>query len=275
MGAGNVARTLAPWLHAAGYGVDEIIARPASLARARGLARRAGAIAGVLEEARLDADIVWLCVPDDSIAVCARELAVARENWRGQTVLHCSGALTSGELAPLRRRGASVGSVHPMMTFVNRVRLDSAKGIPFAVEGDPAAIRVAHKIVRDLGGEIVPLHAKHKPLYHALGAFASPLIIAELAVAEQIARAAGIPVAKARRTIGPILMQTLRNYLQAGAAKSFSGPLLRGDLGTIQKHLKVLRALPGARQAYVALARTALRNLPVGNRKEMKRLLKG
>ncbi len=273
IGPGNVARALAPWLHAAGYRVQEIIARPASLARARGLARQVGAKAVALEKAKLAAGVVWLCVPDDVIAACGRELA-EHGVWGGKTVLHSSGALTSDELRPLRRRGAAVGSVHPMMTFVRGAHPHSAQGIPFAIEGDPAAVRVARGIVRDLGGEVVPIKAEYKPLYHALGAFASPLIIAELSVAERIARAAGIPRNKARRTIAPILQKTLSNYLHHGAAAAFSGPLVRGDLGTIRKHLDALRTVPGAREAYLALARAAVQNLPVGNRKQLELLLR-
>ncbi len=273
VGPGNLATALAVWLRAAGYRIDEVIARDSSLARARILARKVGARAVHLLSGRFASHIVWICVPDDAIAGCAAHLA-QRADWHGKVVLHSSGALGSDVLAPLHKAGAAVASRHPMMTFVRSARPPAAAGIPFAMEGDATAVRQSHRIVRDLGGEVVPLKAALKPLYHVLGAFASPLIVAELAVAEEIARAAGIPAPKARRTIGPILRQTLENYVAVGAAAAFSGPLVRGDLGTVRKHLEVLRKMPAARDVYIALARAAVEMLPVRNRAQLRLLLR-
>jgi predicted short-subunit dehydrogenase-like oxidoreductase (DUF2520 family) len=72
----------------------------------------------------------------------------------------------------------------------------------------------------------------------------------------------------------PILRQTLANYEKLGAPQSFSGPIIRGDVGTVRKHLQVLKQISGARDIYVALARTALRELPIKNRGELERVLK-
>lgn len=273
VGPGSLAEALVSWLHAAGYTLPEIIARPSSMSRARRLARGTGDRPVRIDQAALTADIVWFCVPDDVIAACAADLA-PRADWKGRIALHSSGALPGNELAPLRRRGAAVGSVHPMMTFVRGARPPSPVGIPFAVEGEPKALRVARAIVRDLRGEIVAIKARNKPLYHALGAFASPLIVAELALAERVARAAGMSPGAARRIVAPILRKTIDNYLAHGAAVAFSGPLVRGDLQTVRMHLAVLKRVPGAREAYLALARSALGNLPVGGRRELERLLK-
>ena len=91
--------------------------------------------------ARLDGDLVWFCVPDREIARAARQLADAAD-WQGKVALHSSGALASDELRGLRLRGAAVASVHPLMTFVLG-SVPSLKGVPFAFEGDPAAVRVA------------------------------------------------------------------------------------------------------------------------------------
>ncbi len=273
VGPGSLATALATWLHTAGYRLDEVIARKSSLARARSLARRVDAQAVRLERATLSADVVWICVPDDAIAACARALA-PRVFWKGKIAFHSSGALGSDQLDVLRECGAAAASVHPMMTFVRGAQPPAPRGIPFAAEGDAAALRLARRLVRDLGAEFLIINRKHKPLYHALGAFASPLIVAELALAERIARAAGIPPAAARRTIAPILRRTLENYVAGGAAAAFSGPILRGDLGTIRKHLQALRAVSGAHAAYVALARAALREFPVRNRKGLERILR-
>jgi predicted short-subunit dehydrogenase-like oxidoreductase (DUF2520 family) len=121
---------------------------------------------------------------------------------------------------------------------------------------------------------VVVIEARRKPLYHAFGAFTSPLIVATVAAAERVASKAGLSEASARAAIGPILQQTVRNYLEHGKAGAFSGPLVRGDVETVRQHLEVLRAVPEARAAYVALARSALRTLPVKRKKEIRELLK-
>ena len=274
VGAGNLGSALALALHGAGYRIAEIICREGgSKQRARRLAAQVRSRAVEPPQAKFAADIVWICVPDSNIAACARELARLAE-WEGKIALHPSGALASSELQALRRRGASVGSAHPLMTFVRRSS-PALAGIPFGVEGDPAAVRVVRRMVRDLGGEAFTVRPKDKALYHAWGAFASPLLIALLASAEQVAMAAGVRSrAAARKRMLPILQQTLRNYGALGPADAFSGPLVRGDVATVRRHLRALGELPSARQVYVALARAALETLPVRNRRQLEKALR-
>ncbi len=274
VGPGNLGVALALALHAAGYRIDEIVARDVRESQRRALspARRVGARTASAQSAQLSADVIWLCVKDTDIAATARTVASAT-SWKGKVALHSSGALTSDELDALRRRGAAVASLHPMMTFVRR-STPSLAGVGFGVEGDAKAVRTARRIVRDLKGSAFPIQKAAKPLYHAWGAFASPLLIMELAAAEKVARAAGVPAAAVSKMIEPIVRRTIDNYFRHGAAKSFSGPLIRGDVATIRGHMRELARVPGAREIYLALARSALRNLPVGNKKEMETVLK-
>ncbi|HEV2022310.1 MAG TPA: Rossmann-like and DUF2520 domain-containing protein [Terriglobales bacterium] len=273
VGAGNLANALAPALVAAGYRIRHILSRDRASSRkkARTLARRVGARSAVLGAAT-GSDILWLCVSDDAIRPCAQ--ALSREgSWKGKIVLHSSGALSSDELAPLRRLGASVGSLHPMMTFVPGVRVRMAE-VPFAVEGDREAVRLARRIVLDLKARVFTISKRNKPLYHAFGSFSSPMVIATLAMGERVAAAAGVPAHMRRDVMLPIVKKTFSNYLEASAGKAFSGPLARGDVSTIRRHLKALKAVPGAREIYVALARSALRNLPARNRRAVAQVLK-
>ena len=166
-----------------------------------------------------------------------------------------------------------MASVHPSMTFV-RGPAPQMSGVAFAVEGDPAATRLAKRIVEDLGGTTYAIKKRNKVLYHAFGSFASPLVIALMASLERVAKAAGIRPTDIKTMMVPLLRQTLRNYLQHDAASAFSGPLVRGDIATVRRHLEELKAVPEARAVYVALAGAALKNLPVKNRKAMERELK-
>ncbi len=229
----------------------------------------------------VQAELIWFCVPDAAISQSARSLAEKVE-WKGRIALHSSGALTSDALRVLRRRGASVASVHPMMTFVRGASTSKSQsvesrrelaGVPFALEGDASAVRMARRLVRDLGGRAYTIRKKDKAAYHAWGTFASPLLTALLATTEQVAELAGVKRTQARRRMLPILQQTLANYAAFGAAGGFSGPIVRGDAETLKEHLRALRGAPVAREVYSALARAALQYLPAKNKNLLKQLL--
>ena len=238
-------------------------AKSRSLRHARALARRAKARLVELGKQPLQSDLVWIAVPDDTIADVARQLASAQD-WKGRIVFHSSGALTSDELAPLRKKGAKVASVHPMMTFV-RGSVPELNGVAFAIEGDRLALGAAQEIVGRLGGEVLTIRKQNKVLYHAFGSFASPLVVALLATLEQVGQAAGVRKRHIKRVMVPLLLQTLRNYLRGDAAAAFSGPLARGDVATVRKHLHELQKVPEAREVYVALAKAAVKSLPMKN----------
>lgn len=259
---------LAMRLHQAGFVIDQIVFRNSrsSRRRARVLARKVGARAVAIARVKIEADLVWLCVPDDAIVQVAHSLA-ERADWKGRVALHSSGALGSDELAVLRRRGAQVASVHPMMTFVAGSQ-PALAGVPFAIEGDAAAVRASRRVVKKLGGKAHAIRKLDKVAYHAWGTFASPLLTALLVTTEQVAAVAGVSQREAKRRMLPILQQTLANYAALDAAGSFSGPIVRGDVETIRRHLGLLRKAPAAREVYVALARAAALYLP-GKRKEL------
>jgi predicted short-subunit dehydrogenase-like oxidoreductase (DUF2520 family) len=274
VGAGNLASALAVSLHKAGYVIEQIIARSdaASLSWARRLAREVGTSAVTAGRVKIRAEIVWFCVPDGAIDAAAKSLVEATD-WSGKIALHSSGALTSDELAVLRKQGASVASVHPLMTFVRGSR-PALDGVPYAIEGDSIAVRTARAIVRDLRGQSFTIRKKHKAAYHAWGTFASPLLTSLLAAGERVAVAAGVNRKAARERMLPILRQTLANYARLGGAKSFSGPIPRGDAATVRKHLEVLGKVPRAREVYITLTRAAMRDLPARNRATLEKILR-
>jgi predicted short-subunit dehydrogenase-like oxidoreductase (DUF2520 family) len=159
-----------------------------------------------------------------------------------------------------------------MMTFVPGIQ-PRLRGVPFAVEGDRRAVAEAKRIVTKLGGQVFTIRKDAKVLYHALGSFSSPLLVATLVTAERVGRGAGLSRDQTRRLIAPILQQTLTNYLERGAAAAFSGPIKRGDLSTVRRHLRELRHVPEALGVYRALVRSALRDLPAKNLRALAELI--
>lgn len=272
VGAGNLGTALGISLRDAGFRIDAVIARAeaGSHARARRLANKIGA--RVLSRVGdIQASILWICVPDGAIAEVALWLSDQLDG-HGKVALHSSGVLSSDVLQPLRAEDFSVASVHPLMTFV-RGSQPSLAEVPFAIEGDSTAVRSARSIVRQLGGKPHAIGKKEKNAYHAWGTFASPLLTALLATAEEVAMLAGVPPKQARQRMLPILLQTVRNYGEFGAAGGFSGPIVRGDVATVRRHLQVLRRSRVPREVYAALAGAALEYLPAKSRRSLKRLL--
>lgn len=276
VGPGNLGSALAFNLRRAGWNIEALVVRsrkerlPIETAA---LARRVKAKIVAVGKTPLDSRLVWITVPDDAIAAVAAKLARTGD-WKGKTVFHSSGALTSEALSPLRARGASVASVHPGMTFV-RQSMPQLVGVPFGVEGDAVAVRLARNLVRDLGGVTFPIKTTNKVLYHAFGTFASPMLIALMTTLEQVGRAAGIKSADLRTMAGPLLIRTLNNYLRHGASAAFSGSLVRGDVATVRSHLEALTSVPEARATYISLSRAVVKFVPVKHKagliKELKR----
>src|SRR6185312_11564527 len=143
VGPGRLGTALARALHESGYAISEIVyRRGASSARAKSLAKELNARAVTTIT---PAPVVFLCVGDSQVSEVVSGIESA--DWRGKITLHTSGALTSDVLRPLRRRGAAVGSMHPMMSFVRGAQTP-LWGVWFGIEGEAKAVRAARSIVR-------------------------------------------------------------------------------------------------------------------------------
>lgn len=270
IGAGNWGSSLIAALSAAAIPIDEVVLRAVPRRRSR------GPRATTMEKASLGAAILWLCVPDGAIEATTKELVRRRKlqglDLRDQIVIHSSGVLTVDVLAAASAAGARTASVHPLMTFPTR-RPVSLDGVPFAVESESSLQRRLFALVRKLAGDPFRIRSANKILYHAAATMASPLLLSCLMAAQQTAELAGMPTRQAAKALGRMAAATLANYLAQGSEQSFSGPLARGDVATIQLHLRALVAHPILAGSYRSLARNAVECLPVQNKAELFRLL--
>lgn len=273
IGAGTLASALARALHSKEYRVSEIVSRsnPQSLRRARILANRIQSSATTIQAAEMSADIVWICVPDDAIAALAEQMTDERD-WRGKIVVHSSGALSSDTLEPLRRKGAEVASAHPLMTFVSSSQ-PKLKGVPFALEGTAKALTAVETIISDFEAHAFRIARTEKAAYHAFGFFSSPGIVALIAAAIDVGKLAGLEGKRVRALMEPIVRQTIDNCFRTSPQQAFSGPVRRGDVETIRKHLKVLDEHPDLLDLYGSLVRIALKDLPSANTDSLQRLV--
>jgi predicted short-subunit dehydrogenase-like oxidoreductase (DUF2520 family) len=276
VGAGRVGKTLARCLREAGWSIGAIITRSKGTSRAAVRAIGAGVAHAALARELFTSDVILITTPDDALHNVAEQLAkLGGDACRGKTILHTSGALDSTVLAPLRKRGAAVGSLHPMQTF-------SGKGVPrlagatFTIEGDAKARHVARQISRDLGGAHVLIKGEHKAAYHAAGALVAGHALALIESAVRILIRAGFERKRAVQTLLPLVRQMLDNFERLGAQGAWTGPLARGDYAVMAKHKTALRQHPREfQEAYMALALLAgevLSKTPAATKARIKQL---
>lgn len=256
VGAGRLGRVLGRSLHRAEWKIGAVVTRSKSSARSAVRTIGAGFPLAGISSRILHANIVLITTPDDVISKVAAKLArIGGEEWRGKVVLHTSGALDDSVLAPLARRGASTGALHPFQTFSERSS-PSLEGVVVAIQGDPRAQRFARRIARAVGGIGVSLRRDAKPAYHAAGTFASPFVLAVMECALRILMDCDFSRRRAKMALLPLVRQTLSNFERFGAKESWTGPISRGDFATVARHQAALAKWPAeVRDAYDALAR--------------------
>lgn len=237
IGAGTTGTALAVRLAQHGYRVIAVSSR--SLTSAEKLA---GRISGckVYNGAQKIADIaqlVFITTPDDTISKVAAEV-----QWHnGQSVVHCSGAHSINILEPVKQRGANTGCFHPLQTFAS---VDQAiKNIPgstFAVEAEEPLLTILKEMATTLEGDWVVLKAGDKVLYHAAAVFACNYLVTLVKLATDLWQTFGVSPAQATKALMPLLRGTLSNIENVGLPNCLTGPIARGDLGTISRHLESL-----------------------------------
>jgi predicted short-subunit dehydrogenase-like oxidoreductase (DUF2520 family) len=257
IGAGRVGTALAVLLSRAGHRIVGASGRDRSRARAEAF------LPGVpflpSRDAARAADVVILGVPDDAIVPVCTDLAAAGAFETGPFVAHLSGAAPLLALGAARAAGAQVLSLHPLQTFPDvEAGVDRLPGSAVAVTAwEEEGFAAGERLAEDAGGRAIRVSEDRKALYHAAAVFCSNYLVAVEGLAERLFRAAGVddPVG----AFGPLARATLDNVLRSGPADALTGPVARGDAGTVRRNLEALRThAPDAVAAYVALARASL-----------------
>ncbi|MBW3621139.1 MAG: DUF2520 domain-containing protein [Actinobacteria bacterium] len=257
IGPGRVGTTLAAALTRAGHRVVAV-AGGSPDARARFTAAIAGARpADAAADAARDADLVLVTTPDDAIEAVVTDLVVADTVGEGDLVVHVAGALG---LAPLRRAalaGAGVAACHPAQTFPAGVSDPEAiVGVAWAVTAAPADRSWARELVVQLGGDPHDVADGDRGMYHAALTIGSNAVAAATALARQLLL--GARVAEPAAFLGPLVAASTANVLRDGAS-AITGPVSRGDVGTVAAHLAILdRDVPHLADDYRWLTRVIL-----------------
>lgn len=210
------------------------------------------------------AELVVLAVPDDALADLVAGLATTRTWQAGQLVVHTSGRHGLEVFEPALDQHILGLALHPAMTFTGTaLDLDRLVEACFGVTAPEPLRAVAEALVLEIGSEPVWVEQEMRPLYHAALAHGANHLVTLVAQSLQALTAAGVQTPA--RVLGPLVAAALDNSLRAGDA-ALTGPVARGDAGTVAEHLRQLQRLPpDIRSTYVALARaTAERALASG-----------
>ncbi len=241
IGAGAVGHSLAFALRDGGCIPEAIYSK--SIVSASTLARSVGTKSfGAVSVARLTSKIVIISVPDAEIGGIAALIAGNAGSLKGMIFLHTSGALTSDELLPLRRKGGSVGSMHPLQTFSKRRSRTEFANVYCAIEGDALAVKAARAVARIIGARHFTIRKKDKIIYHIAAVFASNYLVTLLSVSERLGRTISIPENNFRKIIAALVNQTVENVLHTSPADALTGPIKRGDGNTVSKHIRKLES---------------------------------
>jgi len=248
IGAGRAGGTLAVLLADAGWAVTNLWSR--SRGRARTIARRIQGRTGMPAACPAAPgsalsprpELLILAVPDQSLADMASGLAAAGADLTGTTALHLSGATQVEVLAPLRGCGATIGSLHPLSLLTGSAPAPEAlRGAGFAVAGDPPACKLARRMVRDLGGRLLPISPRRRAAYHLGASLVANDTLALMHLAVDELMTAGISESQARQSLAHLLEATAKSVAASPVHMALTGPVVRGDLDTMKVHLQVAR----------------------------------
>jgi predicted short-subunit dehydrogenase-like oxidoreductase (DUF2520 family) len=253
VGAGAVGTALGVALSRAGWPIHAVASRDAG---------RRERFASLVDVDRVFADpepvveeveLIILAVPDDVVAPLAGSLRM----YSGQAMIHTSGALGAEVLGPAMAAGTQIGSFHPLVAFADTERaVEALHGATVAIEADDQLASMLAAMAEAIGAIAVRLTPGSKPAYHAAAVLAAGGFVALLDAIAELGRVAGLDEGGSLAIYGRLIEGTLGNARALGIAAALTGPITRGDVGTLRSHLDALRAhAPRALELYVAAAR--------------------
>jgi len=278
IGAGKVGTALAARLFKGGYPVIAV-ADTSLLATEKLVELVPGCqVFKTAQEVANIAEHVFITTPDDFISKVASELT-----WHpDQNVVHCSGAASIDILEPAEKYGAMVGSFHPCQAFASVDQaIENLPGSTFSIEAQPPLLDILKDMASSIGCDWIALKPGDKALYHAAAVFVSNYSVALLKVATDLFQHFGVSPARATKVLMPLIQGNLNNMRNLGLPNCLTGPIARGDVGTIRRHINALQEKePSLLKLYAELG---LQTVPVAiskgtiddrARKDLKALLK-
>jgi predicted short-subunit dehydrogenase-like oxidoreductase (DUF2520 family) len=256
IGLGKTGTAIGYLLQRAGYRVVAVASRSQISLQSRiGYTGGAAFTADANAEAASLATCIFITTPDDTIGAVCREIVQKGGVNPGDKIVHMSGAGGLDLLEPARQAGAKVASIHPLQSFAD---IEGAiRNIPsstFGITADEELREWSAELVRELGGIPIEVPEVIKPLYHAAACMASNYLTTLIHAVEEIYLSLGLSRDEAIRAFWPLVSGTLKNIETKGSVQALTGPISRGDAGTIERHIRVFReTLPDYLPVYCTL----------------------
>ena len=258
IGTGTVGSALALQLSSKGYSVVAVSSR--SRVSAQNLAQLISGCC-VFSENQDVADIVelvFITTPDDVAST-----VVSQVKWHaGQSVVHCSGADSTEILQPAKESGAHIGVFHPLQTFAStKQAIENIPGSTFALEAEPPLLNTLKGMATALGGHWIELEASDMVIYHTAAVIASNYLVTLFKLATDLWQTFSVPPHQATQALLPLIRGTINNIDAVGIPQCLTGPIARGDAGTVKKHLNALQKT--APNLYPAYRELGLQTIPI------------
>lgn len=241
IGAGRVGQTIGRLARDAGYEIIDVVCRSRRSAIAAVRFIGAGNPQRAARVRLSPADLILIATPDDKISEAVDLIMNNSSGVSRAVALHTSGAIASDALNRLAARGLDTGSCHPLQTFESPARaLEAAGHSYFCIEGNPRAVRVARRLVRQIGARYFEIPTEMKSLYHAAAVMASGGVVALLSISLELLERCGLSGAESKKVLMPLVEGTVANVRAVGPARALTGPVRRGDAGTVRRNMKAV-----------------------------------
>jgi len=247
IGAGKVGSVLGKVLVRRGATVVAVVSRSLSSARKAGRFLGCRNVSTSLSSIPEITDFILITTPHAAVEQVALDLSrTSHLDFKSLSVCHASGMLTAEVLEPVRRRGATVFSFHPLQTFprdfpVSKI-VPTARGIYYGVDGSAAGIRMARRLARMLEGKVVVIPPERRAFYHAACVLASNHLATMLSILEKMFGMLKTSEKNFFPVFEPIIMATLRNIKSTSPAEALSGPVARGGMETVADHFDAIKS---------------------------------
>lgn len=261
VGCGKVGKTLAALFYSRGvFSIGSIVNRTIESGR-KAVEFIGAGIASENFADVCDSSVIMISVPDDEIYSCSKRLAECGCVTPGTVVFHCSGFCSSQVLEPLKACGCITASVHPARSFSDpQSALENFHKVPCALEGREPALRFLTQSLSAIGGDVFIIEAQNKPLYHSAAVFLNNYIVALMHASLTLLEKSGLDGEQSNAVAAALAPAAVNNVLRFGAASSLTGPVVRGDMETVNKEIEALFTRCGEEfsDLYKVLGRTAL-----------------
>jgi predicted short-subunit dehydrogenase-like oxidoreductase (DUF2520 family) len=241
IGAGKVATAFGRYLHGRDIVISGYFDRHAEKSTRAADATRSSAFPDAASLA-CRSDIILITTRDDQIADACRSLCRQNVLEARHLVGHMSGAHSSGILADAQSLGAAVFSLHPLQAFADENKaLAELPHTFFSLEGDGERLQPVRRILEQTGNRFFPISSENKSLYHLSACILSNYLVTLMDAGLAALGESGIDPAEGFQAMRPLIDGTLSNIARMGTAKALTGPIIRGDAGTIRRHLQSLK----------------------------------